>query len=152
MDNCESLPHHLLSVSRFPNLGDKLIFQNPEVYPTSPRIPQHLLPKGYPPHFRSTNILSFFFSTPQVLFADSMRTNFNVFPFYSLLSLPSSFSLSILLGTIRNPKAGPEPCNIVRKWLAGWPPRGLPKWHYLNEFFTVHGLARRLTDPKIQSC
>lgn len=79
---------------------------------------------------------------------DSVRTNFNVFSFYSLLSRASSFSLSVLLGTIRIPKVGPKPCNIVRKWLAGHPPRGLPKWHYLNEFFTVHGLARSLQIQK----
>lgn len=116
------------------------------VLPSSPLLPQ----QGCPPHFTNTKVSSPF-STPQILLVDSVRTSFNVFPFYSLLSLASSFSLPVLVGTIRIPKVGPKPCNIVRKWLAGRPPRGLPKWHYLNEFFTVHGLARRLTDPKIQS-
>lgn len=49
----------------------------------------------------------------------------------------------------RRPKVA---MNIARKWLAGSIPRDLPKWCYLNEFFTVQGLARRLTNPKFQSC
>lgn len=139
------------SVSRSPSLGNNSIFPDPEVS-FIPPLPSStaICPRRASIPLYKTKILSLF-STPQILFVDSVRANFNVFSFYSLLSRASSFSLSVLLGTIRIPKVGPKPCNIVRKWLAGRPPRGLPKWHYLNEFFTVHGLARRLTDPKIQS-
>lgn len=73
----------------------------------------------------------------QFPFVASVKTSFNgPFCFTS-----SSVQSPLFLDPVRwhqEFESGPKAMlNIVRKWLAGGPPRGLLKWHYLNEFFTV---------------